>query len=76
MAQAPKNKTKVDEEENSGSSVKGLSLKDAQKVNPEKLRALQSMIKKENAKAKKVVLDFADNIPNPYMRRKIGRAHV
>lgn len=71
MAQAPKNKTKaVEEEENSGSSVKGLSLKDAQKVDPEKLRALQSMIKKENAKAKKVVLDFADNIPNPYMRRK------
>jgi archaellum biogenesis ATPase FlaH len=64
---AAKKITKTDDED---APLKGLSLKEVQKVDPEKRRMLGAMIKRENAKAKKTVLDFADNVPNPYMRRK------
>jgi len=57
-------------EDVSDATMKGLSLREARKVDPDKLKALQALIKRENARAKHTVLEFADKVPNPYMNRK------
>lgn len=49
------------------------TLKEAQKVDPARRRALHALMKKENDKAKKTVIAFAEDVPNLYaLRRPTG----